>query len=150
LATGMALRAARSRLGWRSFVLLSDGECDEGSTWEAALLAAHHDLSDLTAIVDANQLQGMGRTSDVVNLEPLPEKWRSFGWSVVEVDGHNLAELVAVLDTTAERRRDRRPTAVIARTIKGKGVSFMEGNVLWHYRSPAGDELRSAQRELER
>lgn len=146
VATGMALRSARAGQGWRTAVLLSDGECDEGSTWEAALLAAHLRLDRLVAVVDANGQQGMGPTREIVELEPLVDKWRAFGWSVREVDGHDLAVLVDTL-------RDvpfavGRPSVVVARTVKGKGVSFMEDQVLWHYRSPAGEELARALAEL--
>jgi transketolase len=146
MAVGMALWAQRAGQRWRSVALLSDGECDEGSTWEAALLASHLRLDGLTAIVDRNGLQGMGRTEDVVGLEPLAEKWRSFGWSAREIDGHDWDQILAALGSLPEA--PGRPTAIIARTTKGKGVSFMEGRVLWHYRTPAGDELERALAEL--
>jgi transketolase len=144
----MALRSHRAGLGWRTFVVLSDGECDEGSTWEAALLAGHLGLDNLVAIIDANGLQGMGPTESVVRLEPLADKWRAFGWAAVEIDGHDLPEIRSALTTVP--REPGRPTMVIARTVKGKGVSFMEGQVLWHYRSPAGEELDRALAELQR
>ena len=143
IGTGMALRSQRAGLGWRTYVLMSDGECDEGSVWEAALLAGHLHLGGLTAIIDYNGLQGMGRTDDVVTLEPLADKWRAFGWTVSEVDGHDFDALVSALD-----RRSDRPTVVIARTVKGRGVSFMENDVLWHYRTPKGEELERALTEL--
>ncbi|MGH2379083.1 MAG: transketolase [Candidatus Limnocylindria bacterium] len=146
VAVGMALRAQRTAQAWRTVTLLSDGECDEGSTWEAALLAGHLGLDGLAAIVDANGQQGMGRTRDVVDLEPLPEKWQAFGWSVREIDGHDMAAIVATLD--ALPFEPGRPSMVIARTVKGKGVSFMEDQVLWHYRTPAGEELAQALAEL--
>lgn len=146
VATGMALRAQRTGRSWRTVALLSDGECDEGSTWEAALLAGHLRLDGLLAIVDANGQQGMGRTRDIVDLEPLPDKWRAFGWSVREIDGHDMAAIVEILDALPFERG--RPSVVIARTVKGKGVSFMEDEVLWHYRTPAGDELARALAEL--
>jgi transketolase len=146
ISVGMALRAQRTSANWRVFALLSDGECDEGSTWEAALLASHLRLDTLTAIVDCNGLQGMGRTRDVVDLEPLADKWRSFGWATREINGHDWSDILhtfAVLPLEPGH-----PTAIIARTTKGKGVSFMEDAVLWHYRSPAGDELERALAEL--
>lgn len=146
VATGMALHGRRTDQPWRTITLLSDGECDEGSTWEAALLAGHLGLDRLAAIVDANGLQGMGRTRQIVDLEPLPEKWTAFGWSVREIDGHDLDTIAATLD--ALPFEPGRPSAIVARTVKGKGVSFMEGDVLWHYRAPAGDELARALAEL--
>lgn len=147
ISVGMALRAERAGWSWRVFAMLSDGECDEGSTWEAALLAGHLGLDRLTTIVDYNGLQGMGRTRDVVNLEPIADKWRSFGWAVREIDGHDWDQILSAL--TKLPAEAGRPTVIIAHTIKGKGVSFMENEVLWHYRSPAGDELRRALAELE-
>ena len=146
ISIGMALRAQRTSQKWRVFALLSDGECDEGSTWEAALLAGHLHLDALTAIVDCNGLQGMGRTRDVVDLEPLADKWRSFGWAAREIKGHDWDDILQAFATLP--LEPGRPTAIIARTTKGKGVSFMEDAVLWHYRSPAGDELERAAAEL--
>lgn len=146
VAVGMALRAQRTGRTWRTVALLSDGECDEGSTWEAALLAGHLGLDGLVTIVDANGQQGMGRTRDIVDLEPLPDKWRAFGWSVREIDGNDVAAIAATLD--ALPFEGGRPNAVVARTVKGKGVSFMEDDVLWHYRAPAGEELARALAEL--
>lgn len=146
LGAGMALAAARSEERHRVFVVLSDGECDEGSTWEAALFAAHHRLDNLVAIVDRNELQGFGRVADVLELEPFADKWRAFGWAVEELDGHDHAALAATLG--ALPRLPGQPTLVIARTLKGKGVSFMEDQFNWHYRSPNADELGKALREL--
>ncbi len=148
VAIGMALHARRTGEVWRTFTLLSDGECDEGSTWEAALLAGHLGLDGLVAIVDANGQQGMGPTERVVDLEPLADKWRAFRWAVREIDGHDLAAIAAAFD--AAPFTPGRPSAIVARTVKGKGVSFMEDDVLWHYRAPAGDELSRALAELER
>ncbi|MFN8582195.1 MAG: transketolase [Gemmatimonadaceae bacterium] len=146
IAAGMALAAQRDRAAWRTVCLLSDGECDEGSTWEPALFAAHHRLDALIAIVDYNKIQSLGTVRDVLALEPLADKWRAFGWEVHEVDGHAPREIDATL---AELRPTGRPHCVIAHTIKGKGVSFMEGELLWHYRCPRGDELRAAAMELD-
>ncbi len=146
VATGMALAAQRDGRSWRSFVLLSDGECDEGSTWEPMLFAPHHHLDNLIAIVDYNKIQSLGSVAEVINLEPFADKWRSCGWAVREIDGHNL---LAVSDAlSAVPFEPGRPSCVIAHTIKGKGVSFMENELLWHYRSPQGDEYAAARAEL--
>lgn len=109
------------------YVLLGDGECNEGSIWEAAMAASHYRLDNLIAIIDKNRLQYDGQTTDVMNLKPLAEKWRAFGWDTVEVDGHDVSALY-----DAFQRQQEKPLAIIAETIKGKGVSFMEGNALWH------------------
>jgi transketolase len=145
-SVGMALVAKRDQLPWRVFTLMSDGECDEGSNWEAVLFAAHHRLDNLTAIIDYNHIQSLDTVENTLRLEPLADKFRAFGWSAVEVDGHDVAALSKSL--RALPASQGRPTMVIAHTIKGKGVSFMEGQVLWHYRPPAGDELAAALREL--
>jgi transketolase len=145
VGVGMALAAQRTCANYRVFVLMSDGECDEGSVWEAALFAAHHRLENLVAIVDVNQIQSFGRVSEVLALEPFADKWRAFGWAVEELDGHDHAELGRVL---AELPRVAgKPTLILARTVKGKGVSFMEDRLEWHYRSPNADELARALRE---
>lgn len=148
VGAGMAWRARTSGQAWRVFVLLSDGECDEGSVWEAALFASHNELSNLVAIVDYNKLQSLATTQATLGLEPFTDKWRSFGWNVVEVDGHDHAQLRAA--TTGEASRGNTPRCVIAHTVKGKGVSFMENEVLWHYRPPSPDELASALLEVQR
>ena len=127
----------------RIYVVLSDGECAEGSNWEAALLAAHHGLGNVTAIVDRNGLQILGRTEDVLGLEPFADKWRAFGWEVIEVDGHDHAAL-----EDAMRRTGSRPRVVIANTTKGKGVDFMEDKVEWHTLVPNADHLASALAQL--
>lgn len=146
VAAGMALAAKRGRLNWRAIALLSDGECDEGSVWEPAMLAAHHKLSNLVAIIDYNKYQSLDLVENTLRLEPFGAKWEAFGWHVEEVDGHNHAELRAVL--SRDHRAAGKPTCVIAHTVKGKGVSFMESNVLWHYRPPDDDELARAMAEL--
>jgi transketolase len=143
----MALVARREAKSFRVFALLSDGECDEGSTWEAAMFAGHHQLHNLVAVIDYNKIQGLGSVAEVLELEPFGAKWRSFGWAVEEIDGHNLAEVVDALESIPGA--GGRPTCVIANTIKGKGVSFMEGKLLWHYRSPDAKEFRKALAELE-
>lgn len=147
LATGMALAAKRDGKNHRIFAMLSDGECDEGSTWEPALFAPQHKLDNLIAIVDYNKIQSLGSTKEVMDLDPLGEKWRMFGWSVYEIDGHNLAEVEETL--SAVPFEPGRPSCIIAHTIKGKGVSFMEHQLLWHYRTPQGEEYEAACAELE-
>jgi len=127
----------------RVIALLSEGDCDEGSTWEAALFASHHRLSNLIAIIDYNKLQSLASVQETVALEPFGDKWRAFGWTVSEVDGHDHEQLEAALSMGAEV-----PHCIIAHTVKGRGVSFMENSVLWHYRSPQGDELKAALLEL--
>jgi transketolase len=147
VSTGMALAAKRARRLHRVFSLMSDGECDEGSNWEAILFAAHHRLDNLIAIVDYNKLQSLERVEDTLRLEPFVEKWRSFGWAVREVDGHDHEEIARCLE--AVPFAPGQPSCLIAHTIKGKGVSFMENSVLWHYRTARGEEYEAAKRELE-
>jgi len=137
-------------MGWRVFALLSDGECDEGSTWEAALLAPEWKLTNLTVIVDYNKIQSLGRVDEVVPLEPFADKWRAFGWDTREVDGHDVRGLLGFLDPDGWQPAGGRPRCIIAHTIKGKGVSFMEDDLLWHYRTPKGEEYERAREELER
>lgn len=147
IATGMALVGKRDDKPYRVFCILSDGECDEGSTWEPVLFAPQHRLDNLVAIIDYNKIQSLGTVEDVMALEPLAEKWRAFGWAVEEIDGHDLARTRTVLERVPFRAGQ--PSCVIAHTIKGKGVSFMENKLLWHYRSPQGEELQAALAELE-
>jgi transketolase len=128
IGAGAALAARMEGSRRRAFVLVSDAECNEGSLWEAAMFAAHHRLANLVAIVDANGQQALGYTRDVLDLEPLDERFRAFGWDAIEVDGHDVEALAAALDG-----RGVKPRAVIARTTFGKGVSYMEGLVKWHY-----------------
>jgi len=146
IACGMALAAKRDGKPYRVFALLSDGECDEGSTWEPILFASHHRLDNLIAIVDYNKIQSLGRVEEVINLEPFADKWRSFGWAVREIDGHDILEIEDAL--THVPFEAGRPSCVIAHTVKGKGVSFMEDKLLWHYRSPQGEEYEAALAEL--
>lgn len=146
VAAGMAYAARLDRRANRVFCLLSDGECNEGSTWEAIQFAGHHELDNLVAIVDYNRIQGIAPVSDVIELEPFPEKWTSFGWNVQVVDGHNHSELRLALANVPLARG--KPSCVIARTAKGKGVSFMEDSVLWHYRTARGNEFDDAVKEL--
>ena len=146
VAAGMAYAAKLDSRAHRVFALLSDGECDEGSNWEAILFAAHFKLSNLTAIVDYNKIQSLGPVAETLALEPFADKWTSFGWEVREVDGHDHAALAPALRAPGATR----PVCVIAHTIKGKGVSFMENTVLWHYRTARGDEYQRALEELDR
>jgi transketolase len=146
IACGMALAGKRDGRAHRVFALLSDGECDEGSVWEAALFAPHHRLDNLIVIVDYNKIQSLGTVKEVLNLEPFAAKWQGFGWSVREVDGHDVGQIErALTDIPAESGK---PTCIIAHTVKGKGVSFMEHKLLWHYRAPDRDELAKALLEL--
>jgi len=147
IGAGMALQLHRMRGAQRVFVVLSDGECDEGSVWEAAMFAAHYRLGNLCAVIDHNKLQSLGACSDTMGLEPFATKWEAFGWNVRRIDGHDHGALLGAL---RELESDgTRPGCIIADTIKGKGVSFMEGEVLWHYRSPQGEEYAAALSELE-
>jgi transketolase len=147
VASGMAKAAQLDGASHRVFVVLSDGECDEGSNWEAILFAAHHKLRNLTVVIDYNKIQSLAPVAETLALEPFADKWRSFGWELREVDGHDHAALAQAL---APRAADEtRPLCVLAHTTKGKGVSFMENSVLWHYRTPQGDEYIAACRELD-
>lgn len=147
VGAGMALAAKRQSKPFRVFVVLSDGECDEGSNWEAILFAAHHRLDNLVVAVDYNKIQSLAPVSETLALEPFADKWRAFGWHVAEVDGHDHDALLAALDVPSGARG--KPSMVICHTVKGKGVSFMENQVLWHYRTPQGDEYRTACAELD-
>lgn len=144
---GKALAARRQGAAWRTFVLMSDGELGEGSNWEAALFAAHHGLDNLVAVIDYNKLQSLTTVARTLGVEPLADKWRAFGWAVREADGHDHDALAAALD--AMPWESGRPGVLIAHTTKGKGVSFMEDRVEWHYRSPSADQLAQALGEIE-
>jgi transketolase len=143
MGAGLALAAKLRGETYRAFVVLSDGECYEGGVWEAALFAPAQRLDGLIAIVDYNGWSAMGPTDAV---KPLAEKWRAFGWAVKEIDGHDIGAMVPVL--SAAPFEPGRPSAIIARTVKGKGVSFMEGDLEWHYRPPNDDDLRRALAEV--
>jgi transketolase len=147
IAAGMAYSAKLKAAAHSVYCLLSDGECDEGSTWEATLFAAHHGLSNLVVIVDYNRIQGIARLSEIIELAPFAEKWAAFGWAVREVDGHDCEALRQTL--AAVPFTQGKPSCLIANTTKGKGVSFMEDTVLWHYRIPKGAEFEAALAELE-
>lgn len=147
VGAGMALSAQRTGRKHEVHVVLSDGECDEGSNWEAILFAGHFALSNLIATIDYNGIQSLAPVAETLNLEPFSSKWEMFGWHVLEVDGHSHAQLADAYRLA--RAEQNRPSVVIARTTKGKGVSFMENQVLWHYRSPQGEEYFSAIKEIE-
>jgi transketolase len=146
VGTGMALTGKRAGEPWRVFVVMSDGELDEGSNWEAMLFACHHQLDNLTIIIDYNKIQSLDWVDKTLRLEPLADKFRAFGWSVREVDGHDVKELSSTLGTLP--LEGGKPNAIIAHTVKGKGVSWMEGKVLWHYKQPTPDELVAALAEV--
>lgn len=142
---GMAIWAKRKQQDYKTYVMLSDGELDEGSNWEAILFAAHHKLDNLVVIVDANQIQSFGAVEDVLALEPLAGKWQSFNWEVVELNGHDHDDIETALRCAP---KSGRPTVFLAATTKGKGVSFMENELAWHYRSPDSQLLARALCEL--
>ena len=146
MCLGMALAARIQKRRYRCYALLSDGECNEGSIWEAAMLAAAQRVGNLTAIIDYNKWQATGRSQDVLALEPLAMKWEAFGWHVQEVDGHSFIDIQEALGE-ARLAKDK-PSAIIAHTIKGKGISFMEDDNNWHYRTPNSEELEAALKEL--
>ena len=147
VAAGMALAAKRAGADWRAFCIVSDGELDEGSNWEAIQFAQHARLDQLVAIVDYNKIQSFGTVAEVSDLHPLAVKFRAFNWGVHEIDGHNHAALLAAL--TAPPVLPTRPTVVICHTIKGKGVSFMEDLLAWHYKNPDDAQVLAALAELE-
>jgi transketolase len=143
---GIALAARLDTQDFRVYVLLGDGECDEGQVWEAAMAAAHFRVDNLVAIVDHNKQQIDGWNREVMNLEPLAEKWRSFGWYVIEVDGHDFNQILAAFEQAKQVKG--KPTVIIAHTVKGKGVSFMENNLEFHGRAPTLEEAERALEEL--
>ena len=147
MGLGMAISSELLKSNFRTYVLISDGECNEGSIWEAALMAPTLNLDKLTVIIDFNKWQATGRSEEIMKLQPLSDKWRSFGWHVVEIDGHNFNQIGKSFSEVKEV--NNKPSLIIAHTIKGKGVSFMEDDNNWHYRIPNDEELKSAINELE-
>ena len=133
MALGMALGARFQKQSWRTYCLLGDGECNEGSVWEAAMAAHHYKVDTLMAFVDRNKMMIDGRTEDIMSLEPLGEKWKAFGWEVREIDGHDYAQIGAAIEGAQATKGA--PTMIICNTVKGKGVDFMEDQVKWHYGS---------------
>ncbi len=147
IATGIALGAMKLNKDYFTFALLGDGECHEGTIWEAALFAAQHNLYNLIGIIDHNQLCVTDFLRDCISVDPLAAKWQAFGWEVQEVDGHSIPQLMNVcLD--AKKKKNQKPLMIIAHTIKGKGVSFMENKIEWHHRVPKKEELEQARDEL--
>lgn len=147
IGCGMALAAKRDSSAWRTFVLLSDGELDEGTNWEAILFAGHHRLDNLVAIVDYNKIQSFGSVKEVLDLEPLAAKWAAFNWAVREIDGHDY-------DAIGKSFRELpfqsgRPNVILAHTVKGKGVDYMEHQLAWHYKAPSGELLAKALAQVE-
>lgn len=146
MSIGVALAGAYDKKSYTTYVMLSDGECDEGSVWESVLYAGAKKIDNLIAFVDYNKIQSFGRTADVLDLEPLADKFRAFRWHTQEIDGHNFSE---ILHAIAKAKKIKwMPHCIIAHTIKGKGISFMENKLEWHYRSPTGALLEQALREL--
>ena len=145
---GMALAAKMNREHYFTFVLLGDGELYEGSIWESAMLANHHHLNNLIAIVDRNWQCATAFTENCVRLEPLDEKWKAFGWDVINIDGHSIREILTALHGFRCEKRNK-PLVIIADTVKGKGVSFMETEVLWHSLAPKGEQAIQAKKELQ-
>lgn len=147
VAAGMAMAAKKDNKEHKVFVILGDGECDEGSVWEAALVAHHYELDNLIAIVDHNKMQSLDFCENTIKLSPFADKWKSFGWNVLDIDGHNHDELRKAFLSAKENKGT--PTVIIANTIKGKGISFMENDILWHYRFPHdGEEYDGCLKEL--
>ena len=149
IGAGMALGAKMDGSTWRTYVVMGDGECDEGSVWEVALQAAQYRLDRLTAVVDYNHMQSLTTVENTLRLEPFEAKWRDFGWRAESVNGHDTAALRAAFARAAEGEGSGKPAVILAHTVKGKGVSFMENNILWHYRTPQGEEYEAALKELE-
>ena len=147
VGVGMALSARLHGQDYRTYVMLGDGEIQEGMVWEAAMAAGHHGLKNLTAIVDCNGVQINGWTNDIMTVEPIADKWRAFGWRVVEADGHDMRSLLVALHTAGTMRH---PTVILMRTVKGKGVSFMEDESKWHGQAPSDEELVQAIMEIKK
>jgi transketolase len=146
-AIGIALAARLDSKTYRTYAFLSDGECEEGETWEAALAATQFKLDNLTAVIDCNGMQLSGWTRDIMNLEPLIRKWQAFGWHVIDIDGHDFDQILAAF--AEAKKMKNKPTVIVARTVKGKGVSFMENNVVFHGKAPTQEEAEKALTELE-
>lgn len=147
LGVGMALAAKRDGRHHKIYVLLSDGELNEGSVWEAVMFAAHHKLDNLVAIVDYNKISALGFVKDSVDLDPLAQRWSAFGWDAQEIDGHDFPKIAKAFDRITFN--SQKPSVIIANTIKGKGVARMENNILWHYRSPDDQEYEIIMKELD-
>lgn len=148
IATGLALAAKMDHMDYLTVALLGDGECHEGSVWEAAMFAAQHRLNNLVAIIDNNGLSAIDYLKNYLDIAPLDKKWTSFGWEVIQINGHSIPEILNAFHGI-RRRKKKKPLAIIAKTIKGKGVSFIENKPIWHYRIPLDEELDIACKELE-
>ena len=146
-ALGMALAARYLKKTYRTFIILGDGETQEGQVWEAAMVAANYKIDNLIAILDYNKLQLCGQTNKIINIEPVIEKWQVFGWNTIEINGHRIKEIVQALECAV--KVVGKPTIIIAHTIKGKGVSFMENEVKWHSLAPTKEQTKQALKELE-
>ena len=145
-AVGMALAGKMDKREYRVYCVIGDGECHEGQIWEAAMSAAHHKLDNLVAVLDRNGLQIDGAVEDILSIEPIAKRWRGFGWHVIEIDGHDMDEILTALQVADEV--EGRPILIVARTVKGKGVSFMEGSISFHGRAPSDEEYGKAMDEL--
>ena len=146
VGVGMALSGKLHHQDYMTYVMLGDGEIQEGMVWEAAMAANHHDLKNLVAIVDCNGVQINGWVNEIMTVEPLADKWRAFGWNVVEVNGHNMKDVLTALHTAKTMRH---PTAILMRTVKGKGVSFMEDDCIWHGQAPDDEQMVKAIAEID-
>ncbi|WP_238883212.1 transketolase [Clostridium sp. YIM B02551] len=146
IGCGLALSDKNSGRACKTVVLMGDGECNEGSVWESAMFASSKNLNNLIAIIDNNELQGLGKVSDITGLYPLNEKWKAFNWNVIEINGHDFHEILQALKESYELKT--KPTVIIAHTIKGKGISFMENKLEWHYKSPNKEQFNTAMEEL--
>ena len=146
MGLGMALAAKAQGHNYRVFVMLSDGECNEGSTWEAAMFAGAQKLDNVVVLIDFNKWQATGRSEDIMALNPMPEKWQAFGWGTYEIDGNDMQEILSTLEGLPDGRG--KPVVIVAHTVKGKGVSFMEDDNNWHYRIPTEEEVILAKHEL--
>lgn len=151
VAVGMGLAARYHRQDFRIFVMMGDGECQEGTIWEAAMAAAHHRLGNIVGIVDRNMYQVDGHTEEITAIEPLADKWRAFGWEVLEVNGHDIPAIVELFDGLDVGLHRSQPTVVIAHTLKGRGVKFMEEDpVPWHYAPMTAEQIKEARRDIDR
>lgn len=147
IGAGMALAAKMDSKDYLTLVLMGDGECQEGSVWEAAMFASQHNLRNLIAIVDRNRLQAIDFTEDAVGLEPFSDKWQAFGWDVETIDGHSIDSMMSTF-RNIRNRNSSKPQMIIALTTKGKGISLMENKPIWHYRIPIGHEVEIARKEV--
>ena len=146
VACGMALNAKLRQLAYKTFAIVGDGECNEGAVWETAMFAAQNKLDNFTVIIDKNNMQAMGQTKDILDLTPMGERWRAFGWHVEEIDGHDHDQL----RNAFQKENNGKPKIIIANTVKGHGVSFMENELLWHYKDPQGELYLQAVKEIEK